>query len=390
MKKSTRSKTLLEVRVDSALYKMAPPKLTRSSWCSVFLVCIKTFALILFFYTCSICLTFYNKWMFKGFRFPLSVTVVHLTVKFIIASIVRTCLKCCNKRKNIILPWSVYMRKVVPTGISSALDIGLSNWSLLYITVSLYTMSKSTAIIFILVFAILFGLQRAHGCQIVIVLLIASGLFLFTFESTQFNAEGFIMVISASVISGIRWSCAQIITQNQELGLTNPVDTIYHLQPIMILGLMPVALVVEGVHISSTKLFLGYEDINVFLHTWFTLLIGAVLGFMLALSEFLLLSRTSSLTLSISGIFKEICILYLATEYNGDEMSPINVIGMVVCLAGIALHVVLKAVASKDQDKTRNGTSGKSDLEQLLMNGEANDDDEEEIFTAKRMHVTQL
>ena len=28
-------------------------------------------------------------------------------------------------------------------------------------------------------------------------------------------------------------------------------------------------------------------------------------------------------------------------------MSPINVIGMVVCLAGIALHVVLKAVASK-------------------------------------------
>ena len=46
-------------------------------------------------------------------------------------------------------------------------------------------------------------------------------------------------------------------------------------------------------------------------------------------------------------LLQEICILYLATEYNGDEMSPINVIGMVVCLAGIALHVVLKAVASK-------------------------------------------
>ena len=57
-----------------------------------------------------------------------------------------------------------------------------------------------------------------HACQIVIVLLIAAGLFMFTFESTQFNLEGFIMVIVASVISGIRWSCAQILTQKEELG----------------------------------------------------------------------------------------------------------------------------------------------------------------------------
>ena len=51
-------------------------------------------------------------------------------------------------------------------------------------------------------------------------------------------------------------------------------------------------------------MFLGFDDVSVFLHTWLTLLLGAVLAFMLAMSEYLLLSKTSSLTLAISGIFK--------------------------------------------------------------------------------------
>ncbi|XP_038068172.1 solute carrier family 35 member C2-like isoform X2 [Patiria miniata] len=356
MGKNTRGKTQLEVRVDSALHSIAPPKLTRSSWCNTCLVAVKTVALVLFFYSCSISLTFYNKWLFQNFKFPLFVTIIHLAIKFVIAAVVRTCLGCVAKRNNIILPWSVYMKRVAPTGFSSVLDIGLSNWSLLYITVSLYTMSKSTAIIFILVFAILFGLQRAHFCQIIIVLFIAGGLFMFTYESTQFNGEGFTLVIIAAVLSGLRWSLAQILTQEEELGLSNPVDLIYHLQPVMILGLMPFALFVEGLHISSTKLFLGFEDIHVFLHTWLTILFGAVLAFMLAMSEFLLLSRTSSLTLSISGIFKEICTLYIASEYSNDKMSLLNFFGMLICLSGIGLHVILKTIASKGRQVNNSQT----------------------------------
>ncbi len=55
-------------------------------------------------------------------------------------------------------------------------------------------------------------------------------------------------------------------------------------------------------------------------------------------------------------------------------------------------HFFFKTVKyfHSDQDKPRNGASGNSDQERLLMDGVANDDDEEEIFTAKRMHVTKL
>lgn len=40
------------------------------------------------------------------------------------------------------------------------LDIGLSQWSLEYITLSLYTMTKTTSTPFILLFGLLFKLER--------------------------------------------------------------------------------------------------------------------------------------------------------------------------------------------------------------------------------------
>lgn len=53
---------------------------------------------------------------------------------------------------------------------------------------------------------------------ILVVLLISGGLFMFTFESTQFNLEGFVMVLLASFLGGIRWTLTQVLMQKSELG----------------------------------------------------------------------------------------------------------------------------------------------------------------------------
>lgn len=70
--------------------------------------------------------------------------------------------------------------------------------------------------------------------------------------------------------------------------------------------------------------------------------IGAVLAFGMEVSEFMVLSQTSSLTLSVTGVLKEICQLVLAVETKGDQLSGVNVLGLVMCLAGIACHVAHK------------------------------------------------
>lgn len=48
---------------------------------------------------------------------------------------------------------------VLPNGAVTGLDIGFSNASLVHITMSFYTMCKSTTPIFLLAFAFMWGLE---------------------------------------------------------------------------------------------------------------------------------------------------------------------------------------------------------------------------------------
>ncbi|CAF0836144.1 unnamed protein product [Adineta steineri] len=146
-----------------------------SSRFNTFLTMLKVLCFILFYWCCSISLTFFNRQLFRDYEFPLSITTLHMAIKFIFAAIIRWFLhrfcfcSCCtticgqhqnNDRERIKLTWPTLWRKVAPTGITASLDISLSNWSLQYITISLYIMCKSTVIIYILLFGIIFGLER--------------------------------------------------------------------------------------------------------------------------------------------------------------------------------------------------------------------------------------
>jgi len=81
---------------------------------------------------------------------------------------------------------------------------------------------------------------------LLVVLLIAIGLFMFTYESTQFHTAGFILVLLASFLSGLRWTLAQMVLQREESGLSNPLDMMFHIQPWMILSLLPLSTAFEG------------------------------------------------------------------------------------------------------------------------------------------------
>ena len=117
---------------------------------------------------------------------------------------------------------------------------------------------------------------------------------------------------------------------------------IYYCQPYMLISLLPFAIVFEsGRLFSHFSQFLELEYYELFV-LWIKISIGAFLAFFMEISEFLVLSQTSSLTLSISGIFKEICQLVLAVEINGEVLSTYNLIGLLLCLGGIASHIVYK------------------------------------------------
>ncbi|CAF0811598.1 unnamed protein product [Adineta steineri] len=110
----------------------------------------------------------------------------------------------------------------------------------------------------------------------------------------------------------------------------------------MLAVIIPLAGIREGqqllyqLHLLNRKTF---SHIGVYIGLFGS---SALLAFCLEFSEFLLVSNTSSLTLSVSGIFKEVVMLYLAVEYNKNELNTINIIGLVICLTGIIFHCILK------------------------------------------------
>lgn len=120
---------------------------------------------------------------------------------------------------------------------------------------------------------------------------------------------------------------------------------IYYIQPWMISALLPLAMWFEIIPLlQGDLLYRILDNTELFWEKTSYILLGSILAFLLELSEYLLLTFTSSLTLSIAGIFKEIFTLFLAYEYSGDQMSVVNFFGLVLCLVGITLHVVQKAV----------------------------------------------
>jgi len=128
--------------------------------------------------------------------------------------------------------------------------------------------------------------------------------------------------------------------QSEDLNLTplrHPLDMIIHVQPWMLLAIIPILTVVEGPEISIQSLLSFQNNFNPVLVLLLTF-IGGCLAFLMEFAEYLLLVNTSGITLSILGIVKETITLLLAHYFNGDTFSHVNTIGLIICISGMLIH----------------------------------------------------
>nr|CAD7409862.1 unnamed protein product [Timema poppensis] len=97
----------------------------------------QSLVLIVVYFSLSIGLTFYQRWLLKDFHYPLFVVLTHLMVKLLLAWLCRAIYSWRTAQKRVVLSWTNYVTKVGPTGMASGLDVGFSNWGLALVTVSL-------------------------------------------------------------------------------------------------------------------------------------------------------------------------------------------------------------------------------------------------------------
>ncbi|GAA6010602.1 hypothetical protein JCM10207_007758 [Rhodosporidiobolus poonsookiae] len=298
---------------------------------------------ILAWYMFSTLISLYNKWMFSedhyNFPYPLFVTSVHMLVQWTLSALA---LSMFPRLRPTTRPAPKdYGTKVTPCGVATGLDIGLSNLSLRTITLSFYTMCKSSSLAFVLLFAFLFRLETPSWRLCGIILLITSGVVLMVSTETQFHFVGMVEVLTASALGGLRWSLTQLLLQKEQMGMSNPIATLFWLAPVMGATLATCSLIFDGWgNVFGQERFFGSFGATV--QTMGAILFPGLLAFLMNVTEFGLIQRTSVVTLSVAGIFKEVAVIFLSTVLFGDELTPINISGLVVTIFGIALYNYLK------------------------------------------------
>ncbi|GAB1732668.1 hypothetical protein NU195Hw_Modified_425t1 [Hortaea werneckii] len=324
-------------------------------------------AFIAFWYCCSISISVYNKWMFSkdnlDFHFPLFTTSIHMLVQFGLSAAVLFFFprfrpqrprhegyqqldgtetqtpKPEEERRPLMTRW-FYFTRIGPCGTATALDIGLGNFSLRFITLTFYTMCKSSVLAFVLGFAFIFRLEKPTLKLCAIITVMTAGVIMMVAGETAFSALGFVLVMCASACSGFRWSLTQILLLRNP-STSNPFSSIFFLTPVMFVALFVLAVPIEG----PAALIDGFRTLGAekgaILGTLIILFPGT-LAFAMVAAEFALLQRTSVVTLSVCGIFKEVLTISAAGIVFGDELSPINVSGLVVTILSIAAYNYLK------------------------------------------------
>lgn len=103
---------------------------------------------VVLWYAVSIGMTLFNKWFLRvwadgGYPFATTMTCVNMFVKMLLSRVVDRCCRGDNGSRMARLAPAAYWKLAVPIGLCTALDIMLSNLSLFYITVTVYTVVKS-------------------------------------------------------------------------------------------------------------------------------------------------------------------------------------------------------------------------------------------------------
>mmetsp|Transcript_19016 Transcript_19016/g.24810 ORF Transcript_19016/g.24810 Transcript_19016/m.24810 type:complete len:408 (-) Transcript_19016:134-1357(-) len=318
-----------------------------------------------FWYAVSVSLTLFNKWFYTfwegGFDLPLSATACHMVVKAVLAQSLIASRCSPLKEEHIDLSWKETIVIVAPIGFATAGDIVLSNFSFLYITVTLYTILKSASLLWILFWGVLFLLEKCSMKLSLVCIAVSVGLGLASYSETHVSKVGIILVLLAGCLGGLRWALSQRLIYLHDRFRKSSLHLVAKIAPWSALSSVLVALLCDShriYHITQdgwqnkdtdddTKISGTYMLTGALVF----IVVGGIASFLLLLVEVKLLQLTSSLTLGVLGTIKEILQILLAVLVFNDKFTLWNGLGLLLCIIGTLGYQQLKSIENANSNE---------------------------------------
>jgi solute carrier family 35 protein C2 len=247
-------------------------------------------------------------------------------------------------------------------------------------------MCKSSALAFVLLFAFLFRLEVPSWRLVGIIATMTVGVIMMVAGEVDFSVLGFVLVISAAFFSGFRWGLTQILLLRNP-ATSNPFSSIFYLAPIMFVSLLLIAVPVEGFPALWGGLQILVEKKGPILGPGILFFPGTM-AFCMTASEFALLQRTSVVTLSIAGIFKEVVTISAAGLVFGDPLTPVNISGLCVTIGAIAAYNYIKIGKMREEARKEVKDRSKRDDDDDNDNSDDEESAQEDWNTLERSYIT--
>ncbi|KAG2437006.1 hypothetical protein HYH02_011438 [Chlamydomonas schloesseri] len=265
---------------------------------------------------------------FGGFHFPIALTLSHMAF----CSVVATALIRLGYVKPIEMDNTMYFNNVVPIAALFSGTLWLGNAAYLYLSVSFIQMVKAQMPVTVFLTGLLLGTERYSFRYAANLVIVAIGVATASYGEIQFDLLGFTLQMGSIATESFRLVLIQLLLQARGIKL-NPVTTLYYVAPACFVFLcFPFAFIEAPKLFTATNLVVPYG--------W--IILSCVAALALNMSVFLLIGRSSALTMNIAGVVKDCLLILLSVVLYGSPVTSLQLAGYALALGGVTWYNVQK------------------------------------------------
>ncbi|XP_062023289.1 probable sugar phosphate/phosphate translocator At5g25400 [Rosa rugosa] len=286
----------------------------------------------------------YNKYILDkkmyNWPFPISLTMIHMSF---CAGLAFLLVRVFKLVEPITMTREVYLSSVVPIGALYSLSLWLSNSAYIYLSVSFIQMLKALMPVAVYSLGVSFKKETFKTDTMVNMLSISVGVAIAAYGEARFDTWGVILQLGAVVFEATRLVLIQILLTSKGITL-NPITSLYYVAPCCLAFLLVPWIYVEYPTLRDTSSF--HFDYVIFGTNSFC-------AFALNLAVFLLVGKTSALTMNVAGVVKDWLLIAFSWSVIKDTVTPINLVGYGLAFLGVAYynHSKLQALKAKEAQK---------------------------------------
>ncbi|XP_027073018.1 probable sugar phosphate/phosphate translocator At5g25400 [Coffea eugenioides] len=283
----------------------------------------------------------YNKYILDrkmyNWPYPISLTMIHMAF---CSSLAYLLVRVFKLVEPVSMSWDLYVKSVVPIGLLYAVSLWLSNSAYIYLSVSFIQMLKALMPVAVYSIGILFKKEQFKTNVMANMVSISVGVAIAAYGEAKFDTWGVILQLGAVAFEATRLVMIQILLNSKGITL-NPITSLYYVAPCCLVFLTVPWLVVEYPVLKETSSF--HLDFFVFGTNSFC-------AFALNLAVFLLVGKTSALTMNVAGVVKDWLLIAFSWSVIKDAVTLVNLIGYALAFLGVCYYNHAKFVAMKAKE----------------------------------------